>query len=292
MKTALILSGGGARGAFQCAVEKYAREVKGYHWDLIAGVSVGALNGAMIAMQKGARLFEIWNNLSKEQVYSGGFNLISVIRLLFGARSFLDNRPLRKLMEQEVDINLFQTDFRVGTVSLTSGEYVRFTPQDPNFLEALIASTVIPVVWEPVHVSDQFREMVDGGVRNISPIGDVLDADPDELVIINCTSQDTPPLSGSLRNVLGIGLRTIDILTNEIFINDLRNFIRINQLAKQAEQHNATLYHPQTGKPYRYFNYKLVEPSIPLGDILDFSQVSIQKSIAEGFKRAREVFGR
>ena len=43
-KIALVLSGGGAKGAFQFMAEKYAREVKGYHWDVIAGVSVGALN--------------------------------------------------------------------------------------------------------------------------------------------------------------------------------------------------------------------------------------------------------
>ena len=54
--TALVLSGGGAKGAFQFAAEKYAREVKGYQWDIIAGVSVGALNGSLIAMKKYARL--------------------------------------------------------------------------------------------------------------------------------------------------------------------------------------------------------------------------------------------
>ena len=52
-KTALVLSGGGSKGAFQFMAEKYAREVKGYQWDIIAGVSVGALNGMLLAM-KGA----------------------------------------------------------------------------------------------------------------------------------------------------------------------------------------------------------------------------------------------
>ena len=47
-KVALVLSGGGAKGAFQLTAEKYAREVKGYHWDVIAGVSVGALNGSTL----------------------------------------------------------------------------------------------------------------------------------------------------------------------------------------------------------------------------------------------------
>jgi NTE family protein len=74
-KTALILSGGGAKGAFQCGAEKYAREVKGYHWDILAGVSVGALNALMLSMSKFERLFEIWNTVTNDQVYTGGFNL-------------------------------------------------------------------------------------------------------------------------------------------------------------------------------------------------------------------------
>ena len=49
-RTALILSGGGAKGAFQCGAEKYAREAKGYSWDIIAGVSAGAVNGVILAI--------------------------------------------------------------------------------------------------------------------------------------------------------------------------------------------------------------------------------------------------
>ena len=59
-KVALVLSGGGAKGAFQFMAEKYAREVKGYRWDIIAGVSVGALNGTMLAMGKYKQLEDIW----------------------------------------------------------------------------------------------------------------------------------------------------------------------------------------------------------------------------------------
>ena len=47
-KVALVLGGGGAKGAFQVAAEKYAREVKGYNWSVISGVSVGALNGTIL----------------------------------------------------------------------------------------------------------------------------------------------------------------------------------------------------------------------------------------------------
>jgi NTE family protein len=291
-KTALILSGGGARGAFQCAVEKYAREVKGYQWDIIAGVSVGALNGSMLAMNKGERLFEIWNTISNDQVYTGGFNFVSVVKLFFGSRSFYGNEPLQKMLAAELDISQIRLDLRVGTVSLLTGEYIQFTPGDIGFEQAVLASTVIPVIWEPVKISEQYHEMVDGGLRNITPIGDVLEDDPDEIVIINCSSGHPSLLQNRLRNIVQVGLRTIDLLTNEIFINDVNDFIRINALVKEAEDHGLVLHHPTSGRPLKYFDYKLVQPEINLGDTLDFSQATIQKSMAEGFKKARQVFGR
>ncbi|MGW8250832.1 MAG: patatin-like phospholipase family protein, partial [Anaerolineales bacterium] len=116
-KIALVLSGGGAKGAFQVGAEKYAREVKGYHWDVIAGVSVGALNGAMLAMEKYDRLLEVWNTISDDQVYTGGFNLLSVIKLLFGARSFYGNQPLQRLLQKEFEPDAIRADLRVGAVS-------------------------------------------------------------------------------------------------------------------------------------------------------------------------------
>ena len=66
----------------------------------------------------------------------------------------------------------------MGAVSLISGEYVEFRGDDPNLQQAVLASTVMPIIWEPVKVSALHTEMVDGGVRNLTPIGDVLDAEP------------------------------------------------------------------------------------------------------------------
>jgi NTE family protein len=290
-KIALILSGGGAKGAFQAAVEKYAREEKGYQWDIIAGVSVGALNGAMLAMEKYARLWEVWNSISDGQVFTGGFNLISVLKLLFGAKSFYGNEPLWNLLKAEMEPDKIISDLRVGSVSLVSGEYVQFTKSEPQLAKAVLASTVMPVIWTPVDISETYRSMVDGGVRNISPVGDVLDALPDEIVIVNCGPQADPPLLKPPANVVEIGERTLDILLNQVFRGDMENFQQINGLVKEAESHGLTLHNPKNGKALKYFACKIIEPDAPLDDTLDFSQSAIQRSIEAGFKRARAVFG-
>lgn len=290
-KTALILSGGGAKGAFQAGAEKYAREVKGYHWDIIAGVSVGALNGAMLAMEKYERLYEIWNTISNDQVYTGGFNIISVIKLLLGAKSFYGNEPLKKMLAQELEPEKIKADLRIGAVSLITGEYVQFTRDDPNLVEAILASTVMPVIWTPVDVSPEYRSMVDGGVRNITPIGDILSAEPDEIVIINCGPETSDVLSQPPGDVVKIGLRTLDILLNELFRGDMNEFLKINHLVQEAADQGFKL-HNEEGRELKYFECKIIEPEEALDDTLDFSQPAIQRSLKAGMLRARRVLGR
>jgi NTE family protein len=291
-KIALVLSGGGARGAFQVGAEKYARQVKGYQWDIIAGVSVGAMNGAMLAMHRYARLLELWDCISDDQVYTGGFNLLSWLKILFGAKSFYSNEPLKKLMAREFEAGRVLDDLHVGAVSLINGEYVQFTRESLELSKAILASASIPVVWPPVEVSADYLAMVDGGVRNITPIGDVLDLEPDEIVIINCGKQQPSILPDAPSNVLTIGLRALDIMQNEIFINDMKEFLRINALVKEAEQQGVVLHHPTSGRPFKYYPCQVIEPDVELGETLDFSQKSIQAGLKAGVRRAREVLGR
>jgi NTE family protein len=291
-RIALILSGGGARGAFQVGAEKYARDVKGYHWDIIAGVSVGALNGAMLAMHRFTRLMEVWDSISDAQVYTGGFNLVSLFKIMLGAKSFYGNAPLQKLMQHEFDAGRIIDDLHVGAVSLVSGEYVQFTKECLELSRAILASASIPVVWPPVDVAPDRTTMVDGGVRNISPVGDVLDLEPDEIVIINCTAEQPAVAPKAADNVLSIGMRALDIMQNEIFLNDMREFLRINALVQEAQQQGCLLHNPKTGKLLKYYPCQVIEPDGELGGTLDFSQTSIQAALKAGVRRAREVLGR
>jgi NTE family protein len=224
-------------------------------------------------------------------VYTGGFNLLSLLRLLFGARSFYGNEPLRKMLLQELEPQKIRGDLRIGAVSLLTGEYVQFTPAEPNLVDVIMASTVMPVIWTPVDISPRYRSMVDGGVRNISPIGDVLNADPDEIVIINCSAQVAEELAEPPKSVVKIGLRTLDLLLNELFVSDLREFLMINALVKEAGGQNISLHHPSSGRSLKYFDCKIIEPEGPLNDTLDFSPPAVKAAFQAGWERARQVLG-
>ena len=294
-KTALVLSGGGAKGAFQVGAERYAREVKGYKWDVIAGVSVGALNGVMLAMEKYEQLYELWNTVSNDEVYTGGFNVGSALKIwLTGAKSFYGNEPLKKKLVRELEPDKIKVDLRIGSVSLQSGEYVLFTPAEPNLAEAVLASTVMPIIWTPVDVSPQYKGMVDGGVRNASPLGDVLDADPEEIVVINCGSRAPSALPEPPGDIVKIGGRMLQILLNELFVGDMHEFLTINALVKEAEAQGVTLHHPESGRPLKHVELKIIEPNedSDLGDTLDFSQTAVQRSMKVGRERAEQVLGK
>lgn len=294
-KTALVLSGGGAKGAFQFAAAEYARKVKGYQWDVIAGVSVGALNGVMLAMKKYEQLDTLWKTITKERVYTGKLNFWSILKMIFGAKSIYDNEPLWKLLDDIVEPDKIakDLDLRVGAVSLQTGVYTQFKPTDAGFKKAVLASTAIPIVWAPVSISDDYQDMVDGGLRNLSPLGDVLDTDPDEIVVINCSPRDAkeqPIPKATLRNALDIGKHSMDIAMNEIFITDLREFLRINHNVLEADMANVKL-HNEDGKEYRHFECKIIEPDDHLGDTLDFSRQTLGRSMDAGRKKAEEVLG-
>ena len=116
----------------------------------------------MLGMRKYARLWDVWNTVTSSQVYTGGFNAWSIIKLLFGAKSFYGNQPLEKLLREELASGTISVDVRIGTVSLVTGEYVQFLRNDPHLPEAILASTVMPIIWTPVDVC---RTSCHGGWR-------------------------------------------------------------------------------------------------------------------------------
>ena len=63
----LVLEGGGAKGAYQIGAWKALKEA-GIHIKGIAGTSVGALNGALIAMDDFEKAEKIWETIRYSRV--------------------------------------------------------------------------------------------------------------------------------------------------------------------------------------------------------------------------------
>ncbi|MEM8899768.1 MAG: patatin-like phospholipase family protein [Bacteroidota bacterium] len=317
MKRALVLSGGGANGAFQVGaleyIEKHVkRRIEDFHFNIINGVSVGAINGVMLAMDKFPDLIKIWDSPKLERlIFTGRLEMLNVARkLLTREKSVLSNRPLFELLKRYVSLSLIDTnkfDFRLGAVSLRDGKYLALSPddfeRDLEFQKAILASASIPILWAPVpsiETREQtYYDVVDGSIRDTSPLGHVIQDHPDEIIIINCYTPDVEnkEIDESGKDIFSIASRAlIDIALDEIFVNDLREFLTINDLVAQvkAQSPHMDLYRMSSSSGRRIrlqqFQTILIEPEKEMGNIIDFSPAKIQERRKHGFEMAKKAF--
>ena len=66
---ALVISGGGSKGAFAGGVAQYLLQNKGYRYDLFVGTSTGSLLIPHLALGNIEKLHKIYTNVSMEQIF-------------------------------------------------------------------------------------------------------------------------------------------------------------------------------------------------------------------------------
>jgi NTE family protein len=141
-KNALILTGGGARAAYQVgvlsAISKFSPRHHPVPFPIICGTSAGAINATALAcyascFQLGVKKLEwVWNSLKTDRIYhSDPFRVSShIISGILGsfqadyanktARSLLNNSPLRTLLSNVVDYNRIDNNILKGDLSALS----------------------------------------------------------------------------------------------------------------------------------------------------------------------------
>ncbi len=160
--TGLILTGGGARAAYQVGVLQAVAQIKrdagvsGNPFDIIAGTSAGAINAASLACAADRfdeavdGLFELWSKLRVERIYRAdafgvvrtGTRWMTMMSLGWAIRrwrrsqpqSLLDNTPLRELLQSQLNFERLPRLFAAGKLralaisgsSYSSGQHVTF----------------------------------------------------------------------------------------------------------------------------------------------------------------------
>lgn len=153
---ALVLSGGGARGAYQVGVLRFlARRYPELQIPIITGVSAGAINVALLAQHHGSfpqaveELRAVWSELTPDRIFRvdapallknmgrWGIKLVGAGYVEPRARALMDTSPLRTLLEETlkpvngeltgIDYNLHRGTLRavaLGTTNYTTGQSV------------------------------------------------------------------------------------------------------------------------------------------------------------------------
>ena len=81
MKRALVLSGGGSRGAYEIGAWQALNEL-GVRLDAVYGTSIGALNAGLVAQGDVEQAVELWQNINLSQVVATEEENFSVERMV------------------------------------------------------------------------------------------------------------------------------------------------------------------------------------------------------------------
>ncbi len=263
---ALVLAGGGVRGAFQVGMVREL--VKQLDFHIIRGVSVGAINGAFLAQapsrpdstaamqRQAAALEQVWDELGRILGKIGKSETDRIARMqVFGT-------ALKDLIHKTIDrkhLLASKRDFTAGYVSLLTGRYMEAGPRHADVLDLVRASAALPPHFPFVETKADL--VVDGGFRNITPLASALKAKsaPDEIYVLltrriasrggrllSCTIEAQPldPDWTSRRCdqrklYEQVTERLVEILMDEVYIEDIKRAIQLNMLARTLHDSRA-----------------------------------------------------
>ena len=198
----VVLEGGGARGSYQVGAWKALDEM-GIKYNAVSGTSVGALNGALMAMRDLPLASEIWNNITFSQVMDVNDDLmreffkinlhpIMIGKYISKVRELIKNKgistaPLKKLLSHAADesrirysdVNMY---FPVYCITDKKGYYIDAKELEYGKLhDMLLASSCFPLFQK--YESDG-KKYIDGGVFDVLPITPLIARGCRNLIII------------------------------------------------------------------------------------------------------------
>jgi NTE family protein len=274
MTLGIILSGGGARGAYEAGVLRYVFETfPGAPYTIIAGTSVGAFNSAFLASVAEdpaagvARLYDLWSSIELSQVFRFGLcEVTDLHRVVLGGKGeigALDVGPLAELVERAVPWERLRSNIDSGRISaltvsathVSTGQTHIFVDHAPSvsLLRRLVrhavaceetiepahvlASSAIPVLFPPVRIHDALY--CEGGLRLNTPVSPAIRLGADRLLVVAVSTPPGQQRPASVRPGWTPGLsfllgKVLNAFLLDHVIADLGHLEEINELLRGA----------------------------------------------------------
>ena len=241
-KKALVVSGGGCKGAFAVGViKRLAQEFPEIEFDIYIGTSTGSLIVPLAAAGDLTLLEKLYTSVHTNDIVYGG----NIIDRFVNDISIYDARPLGNLVKQYYNDDTMAAVFASGkevfvlTTCLQTAESVAWSTQEPpiitdytinqakdyaEFRRAVVASANQPVFMQPVEVREgsPVRQYVDGGVREYLGVQLAIDAGADEIFAIALAPIQKEDTGIKYNRTFPILQRTMEIFTDDVGYNDIK----------------------------------------------------------------------
>ena len=193
MRTAVVLSGGGGRGAYQIGVWKALRKL-GINYDIVTGNSVGALNGVLMVQQDYHQALKIWQNIDYNFVFEKEFPNIDEEIYLTYIKEFVNSGGmsvgnLEKALDSFFDEDRFYKspiDFGIVVFNLSKkkGEtLIKKNLKPQNIKDYIIASATCFPAFKIKKINDE--KYIDGFYYDNMPINLAIDLGADRIIAVD-----------------------------------------------------------------------------------------------------------
>lgn len=207
MKVAIVLGGGGSKGAYQIGAWRALREL-GIKYDVVTGTSIGALNGALMVLGDYEKALGLWREIDIDKVVLNGLNLRTDLqyyyenseKLLPFIKSYKDNKgmditPLKKIIQKCVDERFFSSsvDYALMSVRFPSFVPVKKYKNElsmENFASWILASASCFPAFPVCEIDGE--GYIDGGYYDNLPISLAFELGAEQVIAIALNPESHP----------------------------------------------------------------------------------------------------
>lgn len=294
-KRALVISGGGSKGAFAGGIAEYLLMDCGNHYDIFVGTSTGSLMVPLLSIKEIDKLKKIYTSVTQDDIFSicpftikkvNGIDSIkinhfnTVKMFLKGANSFGESKNLRKLIADFFTVDDYQNlitnkaDVIVTVSNLSTNQVEYKSVKDcsyDDFCDWMWASSnIVPFMSL---VEKEGFEYADGGLGNIVPIYEAIRKGATQVDVIVLKSEQPVLPKKPVINALDLTARAFDFMLNQIVIDDII-IGRYEGLKQKVDLHfyrpqqiltdNALIFNPDKMKIWWEQGYEFAKYSTPI----------------------------
>ncbi len=290
---ALVISGGGSKGAFAGGVAQYLIQDLGRKYDIYLGTSTGSLLVSHLALSKIDEIKEIYTSVNQSSIFRNcpfiikkkkGYNEISinhynVLRnLLKGNKSFGDSRNLRDLIKHSITKTHFDKikksdkDVIITVTNLSTNEVEYKSIREcsyKDYIDWIWISCNYPPFMSLVRKNN--CDYVDGGLGSMVPIEEAIKRGAKEVDVIILETEINYLNRMPTRNPFSLITSMVDFMMDKI---EHQN-IRIGKFAAAQKEVVMDLYYT---------------PTVLTTNSLIFEKKKMKKWWSHGYKFAKEKY--
>ncbi len=194
MKRAIVLSGGGSKGAYQIGVWKALRRL-GKKYDIITGTSIGAVNGILMVQKEYHKALYLWKNIGFDDLFDvrfddvkTDFDIYKKFAEQFVKSGGISTVKIREFISRSYNEKKFygsKIDYGIITFSVSKMQpkIILKNESKEKLLDYVMASSACYPAFQSIKIDDD--KYVDGGYYDNLPINLAIDMGAEEIIAID-----------------------------------------------------------------------------------------------------------